>query len=124
MKTKFAERLRELRGSESQTQFATRLSAALGYEVKQTTYSSWERDAKHPSIDDIAEITALFGVSADWLLGLSEVRTTSKTADEAARGVRSRSKVLDPNQVLRDEIDALKRRMNALESSTSLATCG
>ena len=118
MNKKFVERLKELRGTMSQEEFAAKIGE------KQTSYSAWERGAREPVISVLENISNRLGVSSDWLLGLSDVRTTSKTVDEAARGVRSRLKVLDPNQALRAEIDALKRRMNVLESSTSLATCG
>ena len=58
-------RLRELRGSMSQQDFANKIG------VKQTSYSSWERGVKDPAASTIATIASTFGVSSDWLLGLS-----------------------------------------------------
>lgn len=40
-------------------------------EAKQTTYSSWERGIKEPGLDMLIQISRQFGVSTDWLLGLS-----------------------------------------------------
>ena len=119
MKSKsIGERMKEIRGDISQRQAA----ALVG--IKPQNWNVYEKDQSTPGAEVVIRLCQHFGVSADWLLGLSEVRTTSKTVDEAARGVRSRLKVLDPNQALRAEIDALKRRMNALESSTTMKSCG
>jgi len=64
MKNSFSVKLRELRGSKSQSEFANEIGA------KQTTYSSWERGIKEPNLDMVCDISTRFGVSADWLLGL------------------------------------------------------
>lgn len=69
-----AERLRELRGSLSQCDFARKIG------VKQTSYSSWERGVKDPAAQTVAQISSTFGVSADWLLGLSDNREGSSSA--------------------------------------------
>jgi len=60
------QRLRELRGNESQEAFAKRLG------VKQATYSTWERGIKDPASSTIVVIASRLGVSADYLLGLSD----------------------------------------------------
>lgn len=64
MKKSLGDRLRELRGAESQTAFCLKI------QQKQGTYSAWERDEKDPSSSAIALICKATGVSADWLLGL------------------------------------------------------
>ncbi len=66
MKINFASRLRSLRGDVSQTDFACKLG------TKQTTYSSWERGIKEPPLNVIIMIARLFGVTSDWLLGLTD----------------------------------------------------
>lgn len=66
MKNFLPERLRELRGALSQSEFALKIG------VKQTSYSSWERGVKDPASQTIVLIASTFGVSADWLLGLPE----------------------------------------------------
>lgn len=68
MKKFFGSNLRKLRGSMTQTEMA----GIFG--VKQNTYSQWENDYKEPSISTIRAICSHFGVSADWLLGLSDDR--------------------------------------------------
>ncbi len=105
----------------SQTDFALKLG------VKQTSYSSWERGIKDPLAQTLAQIASTLGVSADWLLGLSDVRDyTNSVAATAASS--------PPNKILgrptpRSEADllaeirALKARVIALESQPSFA-CG
>lgn len=113
----FCERLKELRGSNSQKSFAALLK------LNQQTYQRYESGVREPDLETLHLIGVSLGVSLDWLLGLSDARTMPKASAETPRSVRSRPGVLDPNQALREEIDALKRRVNALESSTSMA-CG
>ncbi len=75
----FCLRLRELRGSENQTNFAK----AIG--LRQTTYSNFERGTREPGLQIVGEIATRFGVSVDWLLGLdSHSRTTSVVATGAS----------------------------------------
>jgi transcriptional regulator with XRE-family HTH domain len=66
MKKNLGDRLRDLRGNESQTAFCLKI------EQKQGTYSAWERNEKDPSSSAIALICKATGVSADWLLGLDD----------------------------------------------------
>ena len=68
MASTLALRLRELRGNASQSDFANKIG------VKQTSYSSWERGVKDPAAQTVAQISSTFGVSADWLLGLTDSR--------------------------------------------------
>ena len=68
MKKSLGERLRELRGSLSQIDFAFKIN------VKQTTYSAWERNLNEPTLSALADISNIFHVSLDWLLGLSDDR--------------------------------------------------
>ena len=62
----FSERLRELRGSESQSSFA----AALGMKYQQ--YARYEKGDNAPSIDVLSVIFRVHACSADWLLGLKD----------------------------------------------------
>lgn len=74
MKKSLCERLRELRGSDSQTAFCQKI------QQKQGTYSAWERGQKDPSSSAIALICKSTGVSADWLLGLSPQSISAATS--------------------------------------------
>lgn len=143
MKRKFAERLKELRGSMSQEEFASKIGE------KQTSYSSWERGAREPVISVLENISNRLGVSTDWLLGLTDQRSpfievprennVSKTAENEdkfpsfirpnCRSVKQSERVLNPKEIsdilcnLSNEITQLKTQISALHS-TSIATCG
>lgn len=64
-------KLKELRVilDKNQKEFA----AMLG--VRQSTLSSYENDVSIPSIDVLYDIATKFGVSLDWMFGLSDSRT-------------------------------------------------
>lgn len=68
MKKNLHERLRELRGDLSQAEFCRKIG------VPQTSYSGWEGGSKSPSANVIVQISNEIGVSADYLLGLSDNR--------------------------------------------------
>jgi transcriptional regulator with XRE-family HTH domain len=68
MKKNLHERLRELRGELSQSEFCRKIG------VPQTSYSGWEGGSKSPSANVIVQISNEIGVSADYLLGLSDNR--------------------------------------------------
>lgn len=70
MKIIISENLRQLRGKVSQAQTANMFGIA------QTTYSGWENPhAKgSPDASEIVSICKHYGVSSDWLLGLSPHR--------------------------------------------------
>lgn len=117
MKASLASRLRELRGVQSQTEF----SAKIG--VKQTSYSSWERGVKDPAAQTLARIASTFGVSADWLLGLSDVRGQAQSTVRAAKAFPPQKNLgriqSSPDAALLSEIRALEARVKALEDSSS-----
>ena len=66
-----SERLRELRGPQSQSDMA----AALGMKYQQ--WARYEKGDVVPGADILANICRNHAVSADWLLGLSDERDTS-----------------------------------------------
>lgn len=59
-------RLAELRGNTSQAAFAKSLG------VLQQTYARWELGDRQPKLQDLAALASHFGVTTDWLLGLTE----------------------------------------------------
>ena len=67
--TRLPEALKQIRGSLSQAKFAAQFG------VKQTTYCNWEKGYKEPSLGTLAGIAKHFGVTTDWLLGLTDSRT-------------------------------------------------
>ncbi len=62
-------RLRELRGDTQQAAFARSLG------VFQQTYARWELGDRQPKLQELARLASHFGVSTDYLLGLSESPT-------------------------------------------------
>lgn len=95
MKNKFGCRLRLLRGDATQREFTREFS------VKQTTYSSWERGLKEPPIEKVCEIALRFGVSIDWLFGITD--------DQKGNAAILSDPVKD------EEIKELKRKVVELE---------
>lgn len=61
-------RLKELREQRGLTQECVK--KAVGCDLK--TYRSWEKYGNYPSADYLVELSKLFGVSTDYLLGLSK----------------------------------------------------
>ena len=68
MKTIFSTRLKELRNEKNFTQ---RKIAEL-MNVSQVSYLHWEQGKTQPDIENIVKLCQLFGVSADYLLGLKD----------------------------------------------------
>ena len=62
----FAERLKELRGTESQASFAEQIG------INRIQYFKYESGKNAPSIDVLTRICRVHACSADWLLGLDD----------------------------------------------------
>ena len=62
-------RLFELRGNMPQTAFSRQIG------VIQQTYAQWELGDRQPKIQELVRLAAHFGVSVDWLLDLTDVKT-------------------------------------------------
>ena len=76
----FTERVRELRGDRSQREVAE------GIGITQQTYGRYENGARRPDLEIIERMAVFFEVSADYLLGLKNVRTPDYNI-QAASGV-------------------------------------
>lgn len=70
----FPLRLTELRKSKKLTQ----LQMAERVPVSRTGYSSWEQGKSKPDLGDLFKLCVFFNVSADYLLGLSNVSNTTQ----------------------------------------------
>lgn len=66
---KLPERLRRARKERGLTQQA----AADAFEISLRGYCRWEAGEREPSLSALCAISARFGVTTDWLLGLSDV---------------------------------------------------
>ena len=136
-------RIKELQGGESENSMANRLG------ISQVTLNYCLSGKRKPSLDIVYRICDMYGVSTDWLLGLSDVRARlvegereTKLPENTQKGkilmplngsvcgsVRqsvSPSKSQETNEIL----CKLARRITELESklaalsSTQIATCG
>ena len=65
--TDFAKRLRELRQEKGMTQ--QQIAALLN--LKQQSYLRYENGTGEPSLNTLIRLTQIFGVSSDYLLGIS-----------------------------------------------------
>lgn len=72
MGTEVKDRLIELQGHRSAEQFGKDLG------VSRQTINYWLKGDRTPSAENIKTICTKDGVSADWLIGLSDIRTTNK----------------------------------------------
>lgn len=82
----FAERLRELRGTESQASFAS----AIG--LNRVQYAKYESGTNAPSVEVLERICRVHAVSSDWLLGLKDNGTTVTAAAGAAVAIGSNAR--------------------------------
>ena len=67
--------LREARGLTQQ-----QISQDPDFGIKQGTLSAYERNAREPNVETIRKIAEYFGVTADYLIGISEHKTAEHDA--------------------------------------------
>ena len=91
MKTIIAERLRELRGQTSLREMAE----AIG--IKYSAWARYEAGGSLPGADILARICCVHACSADWLLGIDNLRTSAspniKTGAHSAVAVGANARV-------------------------------
>ena len=81
---KLADRLRGMRGTESQTAFAARFG------LKQAIYSHYETGRKKPSLEVLMQMAIVLHTTTDYLLGLSdEAPTPSSPGTAVTTGANS-----------------------------------
>jgi len=105
MKRSFGDRLEKLRNNLSQRDFAKKI------EVPLTSYTNWVLGVSQPKFENICSICSILGVSADWLLGLSDKEPARpETAHDAASGASDaywRDLVVSQQATIRDLAAAL-----------------
>ena len=116
------EKLKELRGSMSQNEAAKRIGIA------QQGWARYETGRVAPGADVLHQICSKFGVSADWLLGLTEERDRA-SADAAAATRRMISPFADARvSALEKEVTRLQGMVAglkfALDHASAPASCG
>lgn len=75
-----ADRLRQLIQESSKT--LRNIAAETGLSI--ATLSAWQTGKKIPQVDSVLPLCRYFNCSADYLLGLSNVRQIDQTAEELA----------------------------------------
>ncbi len=83
-------RIKQLRTENGMTQ--GELGAKVGV-IKQTV-SSWENDASAPNYEIISQLCEIFGVSADYLLGISDKRGDDANANTKYLTIEEGNEVL------------------------------
>ena len=78
VESSFGAKLRELRGTQSQS------AVAAVFGIAQQTYGGWEKDQRRPDLTELRRICTHYAVSADWLLGLKPA-VDKRAADAEAR---------------------------------------
>lgn len=68
MKTIIKERLKELRKENGYTQ----KQVAKALNKSETGYASWEQGLAEPGLCDLVTLCKLYGVTSDYLIGLSD----------------------------------------------------
>jgi len=69
MNKKFCDGLRASRGNRSQSELADKIG------VSQVKLSRWESGKFEPNLSELCTLCKTLGVTSDWLLGLSDVRS-------------------------------------------------
>ena len=70
----FGEKIQKLRKQQGLSQEAL----AEKVTVTRQTISKWELDQSTPDLEFIAQLSSIFGVSADYLIGLSDIQDSAE----------------------------------------------
>lgn len=111
MQNLFITRLIELQGENTVTAFARYL------ELPQNTLDCYIKGRRKPSVELVLRVCKKCGVSADWLLGLSEDRGGSQSSAPMPVVTKSRQKMCEPKFDYLTKIAALERRLQILEAA-------
>ena len=104
-----SDRLRELRGTQSQAEMA----APLG--MKYQHWAKYERGESAPGAEMLANICRVHSCSADWLLGLSTTPTViSASAPGAVAFIGSHNSFGVPGKMQPCEKCPLKKKLKAI----------
>ena len=100
----FKETLRQLRKEQKVTQ--TELASYLGF--YHSAVVKWENGEREPSFETLIKIAQYFGVSVDYLLGITD---GAYTAEDYANGVKDTKKI----SVTADQEDIFDKTNEVLE---------
>lgn len=106
---KFLSRMQTLRNGESVSAFARKA------EIPQPSMDKYLK-GRVPSIEVLKQIACRFGVSADWILGLTDDRGGAKATGEGPPGTADDKKIIAleaENAALKGEIRGLRFALDA-----------
>jgi len=101
IKGTFGKRLRELR--EDRNLSRTEMASILN--IPKATYANWEQCRALPSLEQIPFLADFFGVSADYLLGISKQQAVERLVERMSNLPENSQKIV---MALIDEILAMK----------------
>ena len=121
---KLKDRLKELRGTQSQQQFLNDFNERYNLDIKQTRYSLWERGGE-PSIDILIKLADYYDVTLDYLMGrvdyiqpeYRQVNIDTGLTEAAIRGIQ---KIRDESTEADNKIAVLNYLLE-LENTTYCA---
>ena len=105
-------RLLELRGDTKQAAFARSLG------VFQQTYARWELGDRQPKLQELARLASHFGVSTDYLLGLTDApspESERSNTDWKERAHAAERKLDKVNEALGKVIEGTKALQEAVK---------
>jgi transcriptional regulator with XRE-family HTH domain len=103
----FSGRLKELRGAKTQATIAGELK------TNQQTYARWELGDRQPKLQDLASIALHFGVTTDWLLGLSEKENVGSSGSKQIADLKH--KLAAANEALEHILQGASKLRNAIK---------
>ena len=72
---------------------------AVALKIPYTTYLNYENDIREPNSDTLIKIAKLYGVSIDYLLGMSDVITTDIDLKARKRKMKPTNKIIFPEKL-------------------------
>lgn len=106
MQNLFITRLIELQGENTVTAFARYL------ELPQNTLDCYIKGRRKPSVELVLRVCKKCGVSADWLLGLSDDRGGSQSVAPNPVVTKKRQSAMNPNADLSFELAAIRSELH------------
>ena len=119
---KFRDRIEELRSDKTQRAVAKEIGVPLN------TYTNWTRGIRMPSIENIVNICVQLGVSADWLLGVTDSGSAAVKRFNAAAAEKEDKKENDDQGITSEknkvcmECVAKEARLDELRSMIARLT--
>jgi transcriptional regulator with XRE-family HTH domain len=111
----FGDRIKQLRFAKDMSQG----DLAKALHVAQTTVSQWESNDRKPSIDTLSQIADYFGVSTDYILGRTDIKTEHiiKAPPELESAGVEKVAIDGRDYLTRSEVEAIRRFLQNRDSN-------